>query len=291
MKISNKIPNEIISFSLITFLSFSFFTSCSVKSDDKKGEKKEESLYQSSKSEREESGFKGNVKVVKQEEFYCGNSEDEIGNRTGLNSFSYRYDETGKRIEEQYYDSLGIISRKSEYLFSGDKKKIGKNIFDLDNNLLSSYKYEYDEFGRVVRINITDYKDKEKFDYYKTSEYDSYGNEIKSVTFTPDGEKFQSAIYEFQNNLKVKTTLLDNMDSPYAICEFKHNQRNDVIKEIFYDGNGLLFEEYSIVYLYDDKNNWIKKIYTLEKKHTKSSSNSNRNPGVQTITLRTLTYY
>ena len=81
------------------------------------------------------------------------------------------------------------------------------------------------------------------------------------------------------------------MDSTYAICEFKYNQRNDVIREIFHDGNGLLFEEYTADYVYDDKNNWIKKMYSLEKKHTKSSSNSNRNPGVQTITIRTITYY
>ncbi len=278
----------VILFATSCMLGLCFFSSCS----DNDQHKKENKIGHHLKTDIEEFGIKGNVKVVKQEEFFIGNSEDEIGIRTGLNSFSYKFDEIGNRIEEQYYDSVAIISRKSEYLFSRDnQKKNGKKIKDLNNNLLNFYRYEYDEFGRIVKINITDYEGTEKFDYYKTSEYDNNGNEIKSITYSPSGEKFQSAEYQYQNNLKVKTTLYDNMDSTYAICEFKYNQRNDVIREIFHDGNGLLFEEYTADYVYDDKNNWIKKMYSLEKKHTKSSSNSNRNPGVQTITIRTITYY
>jgi hypothetical protein len=245
---------------------------------------------QNVKTDLQELELKGQIKVLKQEEFYYGNSESEIGLKTGVNSFSYKFNGTGSKIEEQYYDSVGMIKDKSEYEYSADGQKTGKKITDLDNKLLHSYQYEYNELGQVVKINITDYVGNDKFDYYSTSKYDENGNEILSIKFTPEGKKVQSAEYKFENNKKIKLILYDNLDSPYAICEYQYNKNGDVNKEIFYTGNNLLFEEYSIEYTYDSQNNWIKKVYTLDKKHMNTTGNANRNLGVQTITMRTITY-
>jgi hypothetical protein len=235
-------------------------------------------------------GIKGNVKVLKQEEFYRGNSDSEIGLKTGANSFSYKFDEHGNKIAEQYYDSIGMIKDKSEYIYSSNGQKSAKKVTNLDNKLLHSYQYEHDEFGQLIKINITDYEGNDKYDYYSTSKYDEYGNEILTITYTPDGQKVKSAEYTFEKNKKIKLIVYDNMDSPCAICEYKYNENGDVNKEIFYLGNNLLFEEYSIEYTYDSQNNWIKKIYSLDKKHMNSTGNASRNLGIQTITLRTITY-
>lgn len=242
------------------------------------------------KTDLEVLGLKGNVNVLKQEEFYGSNNGSVIGLKTGSNSFSYKFDENGTKTEEQYYDSIGMLKDKSEYIYSNEGKKTGKKIKDLDNNLLSFYQYEYDELDRIVKINITDYVGNEKYKYYSTTKYDESGNEILSITFTPEGQKVQSAEYKFENNKKIKLILYDNMDSPYAICEYKYNDKDDVIKEIYYTGNNLLFEEYSMEYTYDTQNNWIKKVYFLDKIHMNSSGNANRILGVQTITMRTITY-
>lgn len=242
------------------------------------------------KTELQELGLNGNVKVLRQDEFYKGNSESEIGLNTGSNSFSYKFNETGSKIEVQHYDSMGMIKDQSEYIYSSGGQKSGKKITDLNNKLLHSYQYEYDEFGRVIKINITDYEGTDKYDYYSTSKYDENGNEILSITYTPEGKKVQSAECKFENNKKIKLILYDNMDSPYAICEYKYNEKGDVNKEIIYTGNNLLFEEYSMEYTYDSHNNWIMKVYTLDKKHMNTSGNASRNSGVQTITMRTITY-
>lgn len=263
-------------------------TNRNVQTNDKENVGKQKNL--NVKTDLQELGLKGKVKVLKQEEFFRGNSDSEIGLKTGSNSFSYKFNESECKIEEQYYDSVGMIKDKSEYVYSNEGQKSGKKVTDLDNNLLHSYQYEYDEFGRVIKINITDYEGNDKFDYYKTSKYDGNGNEILSIIYTPDGKKVQSAEYTFEKNKKVKLILYDNMDSPYAICEYKYNESGDVNKEIFYSGNNLLFEEYSIEYTYDSQNNWIKKVYSLDKKHMNSTSNANRNLGLQTITMRTITY-
>jgi YD repeat-containing protein len=264
-------------------------TSSNVQTPDT--EKIDKTNAQNLKSDLQELGLNGKVKALKQEEFYKGTSESEIGLKTGSNSFSYKFNEIGTKTEEQYYDSIGMIKFKSEYIYSSGGQKSGKKITDLDNKLLHSYKYEYDELGRVIKINITDNEDNDKFEYYSTSKYDENSNEILTITYTPDGKKIQTTECIFENNQEVKVLLYDNMDTPYAICEYKYNEKCDVNKEIYYTGNNLLFEEYSITYTYDSQNNWIKKVYSLDKKHMNSSSNASRIIGIQTITMRTITYY
>ena len=241
------------------------------------------------KTDLQELGLKGNVKVLKQEEFYRGNSDSEIGLKTGSNSFSYKFNEAGSKIEEQYYDSIGMIKTTSEYAYSKGQK-LEKKITNSDNKLLHSYQYEYDKLGRIIKTNGTGYEGNNKLEYYITSKYDDNGNEILCITYTPGGMKLDATEYTFKNNKKIKLILFDNMDSPRAICEYKYNENGDVNKEIYYTGNNMLFEEYSIEYTYDSQNNWIKKVYFLDKKHMNSTSNANRKLGVQTITMRTITY-
>ena len=275
-------------------LSLFVFASCgnqSTKNDETPAITETSNINQNTKTDIEEMGLKGKVNVIKQEEFYSSNENSEIGLKTGYNSFSYKFDNNGIKTEEQYYDSIGMIKEKSEYIYSNDKSKIGKKIFDLNNTLLHYYQYEFNEIGQIIKINIVDYENNEKFQYYSTSEYDNNGNEILTSTFAPDGKKVQSAEYTFEGGKKIKLVLKDNLDSPYAICEYQYNDKGDVIKEIFYTGNNMLFEEYSATYTYDSQNNWIKKIYSLEKKHMNSSGNASRKLGIQTITMRTITYH
>lgn len=243
------------------------------------------------KTDWEELELRGKVKVLKQEEFYGGNEDSEIGLKTGSNSYSYKFDVAGSKIEEQYYDSIGLIKSKTEYIYNSLGQKSKKKISDLENKLLHLYQYEYNEKGQISRINVTDYEGNDKYKYYCTSKYDEKGNEILSVIYTLEGTKVQSTEYKYENNKRIKLTLYDNLDSPYAICEYKYNEKGDVEKEIFFTGNNLLFEEYTIKYVYDSQNNWIQKIYSLDIKHMSSSSNAKRKLGVQTITMRTITYH
>jgi hypothetical protein len=236
-----------------------------------------------------ELGLKGKIKVIRQEEFYSSGDGSILGVKTGSNSFSFKFNNGGMKIGEQFYDSVGMIKMKSEYSFSEDGRKKEKRITDLDGNILNSYEYEYNEQGQLSKINITDYEDNEEYRYYSTYSYDENGNQISFITWSPDDEKFVSAENKYQDNKKVKEILYDNMDSPYAIANYEYNEKGDVIKEYYYSGNNILWDEYSISYTYDSQDNWIKKVYNLDKIHVKSSLN--KKEGVQTITMRTLTYY
>ena len=240
------------------------------------------------KSDREESGMKGDVKILKQEEFFPGSSFDQIGHRTSENNFSIEFNKNGEKLGEAIYDSLGEISSMCSYKFSDKGVKLEKKEVDLDGDIIKKCTYEYDSFGRTVKFNISE--PKKGLEYYSISEYDNMGNEIKSTIYDPSGQKIETGEYAYQNGNNVKLVLKDFLDTPIAISEYGYNMNGDIIKEIYYTGNNLKFEEYSYEYTYDYNNNWIKMVKKLDAKYMNTSSNENRRIGVQTITLRTLVY-
>jgi hypothetical protein len=243
------------------------------------------------KTDLQNLGLKGRVKVLKQEEFYILDNGSGIGDKTGSDSYSYKFNEMGNKIEEQNYDSVGMIKDRSDYIYSIEGMKMEKHTKDLDNNPIRSRTFEHNEIGQIIKTNGTDFKGNDTFEYYSTSKYDENGNEILIETYTPSGQKVASGEYTYVNNKKIKVSLKDNLDTPYSICEYQYNDKDEISKEMFYTGNQMPFEEYTNEYVYDSQNNWIKKVYILSKKLMKTSGNANRNPGVQTIALRTITYY
>ena len=252
----------------------------------------ENKIYNLIKNDWEEMGLKAKVKLLKQEEFLSVDNSEVLGVRTGVNSFSYKFNADGNKEQEQYLDSLGMIKERSEYYFSESGKKTKKIIKKLNGNLVNNYSYEYNNLNQLSKINITDYENGDKFSYYQTEVYDNNGNEIKTIIKALDGAKIQSAESFFnKNNQKTRLKLYDNMDIPTAICEYTYNQNGDIINEKYYTSNYMLFSEYTISYLYDSKNNWIKKVYSLKKIHMKTIENKDKQTGIQTITFRTIEYY
>ena len=243
-------------------------------------------------SELKEYGLKGKVKLIRQEEFLSDISGLQLGVRTGQNSFSYEFDADGIKINEQTYDSVGLIKTKSEYLFDVvELKKVKKVVKNLDGTILHKYEYFYNQEEQLNKVRVKDFVDRDVFEYYIEYTYDTEGNQIGLKSKMLDGTVFNSSEEVYRNGLKIKTTVMDNMGSPYAISKYEYNSHGDVIKEYYYIGNGQLFSEFSCKYSYDSKGNWIKKIYSLDKKSIITQDNVNDKEGVQTITLRTITYY
>jgi hypothetical protein len=244
------------------------------------------------KSDLEDFGLTGNVEILKQDEYYSLDGGI-IGERTNnSNSYTYKFNKSGDKIAEQQLDSLGEISTRTEYFFSENGQKLRKTITNFENKVLHSYTYNYDKQGQLVKINVKEIIDGQTIYYCQKFNYDRFGNEISTSTESNNGLKIKSSksIYNRKNE-KIKLTLLDNMDSPVAIAKYEYNSNGDIKRELIYTGNNLLFEEYNSDYLYDSHKNWIKKIYTLHKKHMVTSGNAAKKEGVKTITFRTITYY
>jgi hypothetical protein len=263
-----------------------FFSSCQTSSDKASGKNENPLIF---KTEVERDELRGKVKVLRQDEYFPGDSEGIIGERTGENSYSFSFNKDGEKTKEIFYDNEGLIKVVSEYMFSNDGRKSFKKMVDGNDSPVSSCEYKYYDSERIIRYNITDYK--EKIKYYSESKFDDEGNEILDATYSSDGQKIKSSKFTYVKGRKIRHLLMDHLDTPFAIGEYKYNDKGDAVKEIFYTGNNLLFEVYTNEYTYDEKGNWIMKVHRLEKKYMITSANENRPIGIQSVTLRTLTYY
>jgi hypothetical protein len=127
-------------------------------------------------------------------------------------------------------------------------------------------------------------------EYYSTAQYNVNGNTTLLGIQTSNGTTIQTSEYTYLNGLKTSMVIKDNFGSQTAKCDYSYNEFGDIIKEIYYTGNNLPFSEYDCDYVYDKHNNWIVKKYYLKKIYMVTKDNENKKTGLQTITMRTLTY-
>jgi len=236
----------------------------------------------------EELGLKSDVAILKQEEFYPSESSDAIGVKTGENSFGYKFDNLGNKNYEAYLDDQGIIKDYSKYYFRNDGYASSKETYNTDGKMIKSYVYYYDSLDRITKFYIKDYN--EDVEYYSTAQYNVNGNMTLLGIQTSNGTTIQTSEYTYLNGLKTSMIIKDNFGSQTAKCEYSYNQFGDIIKEVYYTGNNLPFSEYNCDYVYDKYNNWIVKKYYLKKIYMVTKDNENKKNGLQTITMRTLTY-
>lgn len=286
-----KVSNRIIVVAVLIVMTF-LTTSCGIQNSSSENlvdKEKNENLILNKVTDAQYLSLKGKVKKVRQDEYDPGSKEGEIGFRTGENSFVFSFDEKGEKTEDIILDAEGLQKKYANYLYSSTGKKVQKDFFNSEAKLLSTSKFEFDSHDRISKTNIKDYEG--AIDYYINYTYDDNGNEIGVSYHSLEGDVISSTESYFTNGLKVKTILKDEFGISSAIVEYSYNEHGDVVKELYYTGNNLLFEEYTNEYLYDQKTNWVKKISRLTAKHMNSSSNADKEVGVSTITLRTFTYY
>jgi len=71
-------------------------------------------------------GLKGKVISCKQEEYLANPANGEIGEKTGANSFIYKFNDNGNKISETYLDNEGLISQEGIYEFDSQNRKSKK---------------------------------------------------------------------------------------------------------------------------------------------------------------------
>ena len=233
-------------------------------------------------------GLKGKVKYLKQEE--CNmNSNGSLGNRTGEESYVLRFNLEGLKTGDNRLNDQGFFTEFSKYSFDNSQRKSSKIITNIKGKQISKSTFEYDDFGRLIKLNIKD--NKKGISFYNTYKYDKKGNEIAEYTWSTDGQIIKGAETKYLNNAKSIITLKDRTGIPYAISKKKNNLKGDPILESIYFGNGVLNAIFTSKYTYDDRGNWIMKKYTLKDIGLASEGAKKSDIGKTTITLRTIQYY
>lgn len=230
--------------------------------------------------------IKGQPKSIRQEEFEFLQN-DVIGMRTGENTETREYNSTGF-VEKLYiYDDENKLTNSAETIFLQLNKKKKKIFYDNNNSIIMEFSYYYDNTGQN---DSCVYEFIGKGTTSQKSVYDKLGHEIESKMYGFSGELTQTGFTTYFNNEKIQLKLEDANGIPYSICKYQNNQYGDPIKEYYYLGNNVLFEEYKNEYTYDSLNNWVVKKTYLEKIHTRTSDNEERIEGPYRITMRTFKY-
>jgi hypothetical protein len=177
-----------------------------------------------SKNDLSEKNIKGKVKSIKEIDYIAADTlgkirkidilsndtyeYDQRGNIIEINShvlecfgddqmkFSYIYDSSGNKIEENFYASGSL---QAKYYFKYDSKR---NIIEQKDSsdggiLVHKYNYRYDSTGKIIEENILH----DKYPFKNTFKYDNKGNKIEIYDYNSDGSfKKYSFKYEYDKN-------------------------------------------------------------------------------------------
>lgn len=237
-------------------------------------------------SDLQKDNIKGNPKKIREEEFYLLQS-DVMGERTGENTETKIYTENGLSKESFIYDDENNISDYTETIISIIGQKVKKVFYDKKNIQTMEIIYYYNTNGEQDSLKFIIIG---KGQSATKLEYDNLGNEIQTKIYDFNNKLSQTALLSYKKNNLVKLILKDANGIDYAISTYDYNDQGDKVKEYYYSGNNILFEEYKNVYTYDNIGNWITKKNYLEKIHFRTIDNKKREEGPYRITLRTFNY-
>ncbi len=166
----------------------------------------------------------------------------------------YEY-ENGEKKFISHFTGEGILASKTAFIREG--LKIREQLFWSDGRLNGLYFIRiYDLQENMIEEVWKYHENPEKSDIEKYY-YDKYNRVIKSINIFND-----IITFTYKDNFSitpVKIERFDNITKKFKISEsFEYNLQGNIIKQ--YNSKGL---ESSYDYIYDNKNNWIKRTLFL----------------------------
>ena len=249
------------------------------------GNKKNDDIREK-KTDLEKDGLRGKVRQVNINCFYANEKSGEIikEKKCDDNNYSVIYNDKGEKAELTVhgsgwrnekrlfkYDTKGNLSEL--HLFDADNKllskyidncdengnKIESNLYDADNNLLNRQAYKYDEKGSETERN--EYNSKNMLVLKHIYKYDQEGNQIASSTYSSTDsfenkslDKFDDKGNRIETNYYTAESVIESKGT------WKYDEKNNPTEENWYNQQGILNSSYIYNYVYDQKDNWIKKI-------------------------------
>lgn len=165
-----------------------------------------------------------------------------VGNVNTLQSadaaeIKYEYDENGRKIKTNYFDSQNVIIAQETYEYDSDGKCIKCDVFTSENGELSlnfGFVYEYNSEGYISKI----IDNKGMIEEYL---YNENGLCVKESVFSDGALSIETSFYYNDSNRLIKTesTSKDN-------CEYCYDSNGRLVKEIY--------DWYVVDYEYTDDN-------------------------------------
>ena len=154
------------------------------------------------------------------------------GNLANKRLFNYKYDETGKLIEENWINDNGIAS-KAMYKYDLKGNIVEKSFFKLDGTL----------------------------DWKTTSVYDSNNNIIENIDWNSKGKIDWRTTYKVNDKGKVvEETLYKRGTKFYIMYKTEYDSFGNKTKTNWCLESGKVYATWTYTYEFDKNNNWTKAI-------------------------------
>jgi len=193
-----------------------------------------------------------------------------------------KYDKSGNEIESLIYDHKDSLLSHTKSIFNDLNKET--ELIVLQNkkskNQLIKVNYQYDNNGNKIKTTRF-YEDKSKTEWF--TEYDSLGNDIEWRVYDRQGKLERKDIYQYDINNNIIEEKMFNADNKldsrgiskynnqgneieyfeyFNDSTFKkeisiYDNSNDRIKISYYNTKGVLTEEWTSEFKYDDYDNLI----------------------------------
>ena len=175
----------------------------------------------------------------------------------------YKHDSNGNKIEEFWHKPDGSLQSKfvSKY---NKANEIEKNLYNSDEVLVCKWIYKYDDNGNQIEGNSTYYLES-SLGVKTTCKFDDKGNQIKSNWYNKDGSVVAGTMtFEYNANGKLISSNSVNNNGSYLNSEttYKYDDMGNQIEENISSTNASLRHKKIFKYTYDDKGNWVKKIFS-----------------------------
>jgi hypothetical protein len=195
--------------------------------------------------------------------------------------YAYSYYDIGLLMDEDKYNANNQLVQKTVHLYNTAKLLIEKQyywgggssfkkeelIYDIDDNLKSVSSYKYVDKEAVFDGNITYLDYNEKGDYQLREIFNKENNKIEINEYVYDkfGNLTESSVSKLVENKVVEAKVAENEETVENEEDTVTTESNIPETEIneseeWVQGTGASYE-----YLYDEKNNWTRKIsYKIE---------------------------
>ncbi len=155
--------------------------------------------------------------------------------------YIYKYDSSGNMVQMSDRSPEGWSEVKYVYKYDSFGNKIVKLNYDMvENCLIWTSGYKYDELGNLIEETLTGNGCTSLWGAKAIYKYDSLGYKIEQARYDSDNSLLKKFIYKYDSSGNmVEEAEYDSSGKVCGKCTYKYDQKGNVVEQTVYSGDYL----------------------------------------------------